>query len=339
LSTQDEKARYLELSGHLNSPIAFHPVFARITGSVKAALFLSQSFYWTWIALKLRGNGRFWKSAQEWEAETFLTREEQESCRRQLKGLGILREKYARLEHRMYFCIDLNHLCDLVVREASSPPLALGKKSNRQSGQSRMGDAGKSPISNRESFDWKRTETTTKSRRDFPRDFRPQKSENLEKNQTLSKSRKNRPDARGGNSSELRWRKLRDEITKAAQGKSMEIPRNDEAWNAIALPGPIGSEAFRKTWESRFADWTNQGWPTGKIEFEFWNQCRTYQIPMPEEFQSALVSAMRAEGIPFDFHMAEGLATESTGESNNSSLPTSASKTNHAVASSDFEEE
>lgn len=163
--------------------------------------------------------------------------------------------------------------------------------------------------------------------------------DSVPKKQTLSASRKNRADAPDGNPSAPRWQKLRGEITKAARDKSMEVPKSTEAWKALGLQGPVGQEYFRKTWESRFTEWANQGWTTGRIASEFWDKCRTYQIPMPEEFQSALVSAIRAEGIPFDFHMAEGRATESTSESNNSSLPTSASKTNHAVASSDFEEE
>jgi hypothetical protein len=337
VSTQDQKALYVELAGRLNSPIAFHPVFARITGSVKAALFLPQSYYWTYVALKQRGDGWFWKSAEEWQVETCLTREEQESCRRQLKGLGILREKYARLRHRMYFCIDLDCLCDLVVQDASSPQLPFGKKSNRQSGQSRMGDAAKSPISSRKSFDWNRTETTAKSRRDSPRDFRPEKRENLEKKQALKASRKDHADERGGNGSDPHWRKLRDENAEMGNGKSMEIAEDSEAWKALGLQGPIGSLVLSKSWESRFTEGANLGWPTGKIASEFLVKCRAYRIELPEEFESALVSAIRAEGIPFRPHLEEDPANVIANERNNSILASSATEGIDAAESTNIE--
>src|SRR5690242_16310848 len=72
-------------------PIAFHRCFVRLTGSVNAALLLSQAVYWS-----NRTNdpeGWFHKSMDEWEEETGLTRHEQDKAREILRGTGFWNEK------------------------------------------------------------------------------------------------------------------------------------------------------------------------------------------------------------------------------------------------------
>ena len=64
----------------LDRPIAYHRVFVTLTGSVKAAILLSQATYWQKRARQ--ADGWWYKSAEEWEEETGLTRREQETARR-----------------------------------------------------------------------------------------------------------------------------------------------------------------------------------------------------------------------------------------------------------------
>lgn len=64
----------------LDRPIAYHRVLATLTGSVKAAVLLSQALYWQKRAKQ--PDGWWYKSADEWEDETGLTRREQETARR-----------------------------------------------------------------------------------------------------------------------------------------------------------------------------------------------------------------------------------------------------------------
>lgn len=69
----------------LDRPIAFHPVFATLTGSVSAGVMLSQAVYWS-----LRTNdpdGWFYKSREDWTTETALSRWEQESARKALRAV------------------------------------------------------------------------------------------------------------------------------------------------------------------------------------------------------------------------------------------------------------
>jgi hypothetical protein len=64
----------------LQPPIAFHRVFVTLTGSATSGLFLSQAWYWT-IHNRDDREGWFYKSREDWLAETGLTRYEQETAR------------------------------------------------------------------------------------------------------------------------------------------------------------------------------------------------------------------------------------------------------------------
>lgn len=68
-------------------PIVFNPDVARIVGSIKAGLFISQILYWS-----DKGKNPDWiyKTIQEFEEETTLTRREQDNAIKKLKALGIL---------------------------------------------------------------------------------------------------------------------------------------------------------------------------------------------------------------------------------------------------------
>ena len=70
----------MKISQLLDRPIAYHKVFVTLTGSVKAAIMLSQALYWQPRAKQ--SDGWWYKSAEEWEDETGLTRREQEQARK-----------------------------------------------------------------------------------------------------------------------------------------------------------------------------------------------------------------------------------------------------------------
>lgn len=72
-------------------PIAFHRVFVTLTGSVKAAVLLSQAVYWQKRAKQ--ADGWWHKTADEWTEETGLTKREQDTARREC-------EKYLKTDLR-----------------------------------------------------------------------------------------------------------------------------------------------------------------------------------------------------------------------------------------------
>lgn len=89
-------------------PISYHKCLAEICGSVTAGVMLSQMIYWT---PRTTDNDRwFYKSMDEWQEETALTRTEQESARKKLKSLGILEEKKEGVPCKLFFRINLKQL-------------------------------------------------------------------------------------------------------------------------------------------------------------------------------------------------------------------------------------
>jgi DNA-binding protein Fis len=89
----------------LSRPIAYHRIFATIGGGAKAGLFLSQGFYWTNIQDEHapEADGWFWKTQADWQIETGLTRDEQETARARLIKRRLMREELRGLPAKLYF--------------------------------------------------------------------------------------------------------------------------------------------------------------------------------------------------------------------------------------------
>lgn len=95
-------------------PIAYHKCFADISGSVVAAVMLSQSVYWT-KTLPPEKDGWFYKTAAEWQEETGMTRSEQENARRKLKTIGVLQEKKEGVPCKLYYRINVLAIRELIL--------------------------------------------------------------------------------------------------------------------------------------------------------------------------------------------------------------------------------
>jgi hypothetical protein len=108
----------------MDRPIAFHRCFVDLTGSVTAALFLSQAVDWQhWLPKEAGG---WWhKTREDWTEETGLSRREQESARRKLRQLGVLEEQRTGAPARLLYRVNrqqLNALLNAMMR--GSAPLA-----------------------------------------------------------------------------------------------------------------------------------------------------------------------------------------------------------------------
>ena len=93
----------------LDRPIAYHRCFVTLTGSVTAAVLLSQAVYWSRRTAEGNG-GWFWKTGADWEEETGLTRYEQEGARKTLRSLGFWEEEKRGIPARLWFRLDLVQL-------------------------------------------------------------------------------------------------------------------------------------------------------------------------------------------------------------------------------------
>jgi len=103
----------------LDRPIAYHRCFVTLTGSVTAAVLLSQAVYWS--RRTAEGNERwFWKTSSDWEEETGLSRREQDTARGILRGLGFWEEAKRGIPARLWFRLDLEQLEQLLTSEKTS---------------------------------------------------------------------------------------------------------------------------------------------------------------------------------------------------------------------------
>jgi hypothetical protein len=116
----------------LDRPIAYHRCFVTLTRSVKAAVMLSQAVYWQ--PRSKQEDGWWYKTAEEWQEETGLSRHEQEKARKDC-------EKYLKSDLRgvpatLYWHVDEEALREDLLGENSetslpeSGKLDLPKQSN-----------------------------------------------------------------------------------------------------------------------------------------------------------------------------------------------------------------
>lgn len=149
----------------LDRTVAFHPVFVDLTGSVAAALLLSQSVYWQ---NRASGDGWWWKTAAEWQEETRLSRHEQDSARRLLRRHPWWAEDRRGVPAKNYFRVDLDLLLEALSQISLEKPQFAGKRQSRlpePSNQDARKTAGKfaenrQSISNNTSKITKETTTT-----------------------------------------------------------------------------------------------------------------------------------------------------------------------------------
>lgn len=76
--------------------VTFHRAFVDIGGSINAALLLSNAIYWT-NRLPAERDGWFYKTKEEWEKETGLSRKEQDRARQQLIERGLLEVRRSKI--------------------------------------------------------------------------------------------------------------------------------------------------------------------------------------------------------------------------------------------------
>ena len=117
----------------LSSPVAYYAVFAKIGGGVTAGVFLSQLVYWT--GKGKQADGWVWKSAEDMEDETGLTRNEQETARRNLKARGLIDERLAGVPATLHFRVNLDAIMAAVAQFGEKCQSGLAKSDKPDSGK------------------------------------------------------------------------------------------------------------------------------------------------------------------------------------------------------------
>src|SRR5262249_351774 len=99
--------------------VAYQRALARAVGSHSAGLLLSQLWYWS-ERLPAERDGWFWKTQDEIEEETVMTRWEQETARRKLRELGLLEEAKRGVPAKLWFRINRTAVVRLLHDKAAS---------------------------------------------------------------------------------------------------------------------------------------------------------------------------------------------------------------------------
>lgn len=99
----------------LGRHIAFHRRLVDLTTSVKAALLLSQTIYWTRHGRDVATSGGwFFKTTEQWEMETGLTVKEQATAREVLRKLAVLNEQRIGVPAKLHFRLAADRLAALL---------------------------------------------------------------------------------------------------------------------------------------------------------------------------------------------------------------------------------
>lgn len=99
----------------LDRPIAFQRAFLGFGAGVTGALLLSQAFYWS----KRTSDAEKWfyKSREEWEEETGLSRYEQEGARKNLVKSGVLEEKKKGVPCKLFYRVNIRIMLAVLLGE------------------------------------------------------------------------------------------------------------------------------------------------------------------------------------------------------------------------------
>lgn len=121
VSSQRAGTAPAELISLLDRPIAYHSCLARVAGGVTAGVMLSQAIYWQRRAPGGRG-GWWYKTMEDWQEETAMSRAELETARRRLRQLSVLEEERRGVPARIFYRLDLPLLGELLLGAAAKPP-------------------------------------------------------------------------------------------------------------------------------------------------------------------------------------------------------------------------
>lgn len=136
-----------------DKPIAFNRHYVALGCGINGALMLSQMVYWS-KRTKDR-NGYFYKTQEEWEDETGLTRREQETARKKLRELGFSSECKRGVPCKVHFKVERDSLYKALIKLAQISHSSMAESAKLECTNPPNSDVGK-----RQSNTENTTETT-----------------------------------------------------------------------------------------------------------------------------------------------------------------------------------
>jgi hypothetical protein len=150
-------SHYSTLKG-LGRAIAYFPQLGIHLGNPLAGIFLSQLVYWH---DKTDCELGVYKTSDEWQKETGLTYSHQKTARKLLKDLGILSETEKRLEHKLYFKLNIEAFDEWFEKCINSDQNRESKTVNPRTRNPTFGDELEQHSGMKESFSRGEAESTS----------------------------------------------------------------------------------------------------------------------------------------------------------------------------------
>jgi len=91
-------------------PIAFMPIYAKISGSISSGLLLSQLCYWA----KVMRYKEFYKIDRELMEETTLTERQIRTSKNNLKKLGLISTKLKGIPAKLYYTVNIDKIIEIL---------------------------------------------------------------------------------------------------------------------------------------------------------------------------------------------------------------------------------
>jgi DnaD/phage-associated family protein len=158
------------LTALLTRPIALHPIFVQITGSLTAGVLLSQAYYWS--QRTTLPDGWFYKTQAEWTDETYLSRKEIETARRKLRQCDFWNEDLRKADGAptVHYKLDMDKLGQAILAFAQNSELHQSDNSNCTNREYRI-----APIGQNINIDYKQRlqAETTKQQQQQPEKTNP----------------------------------------------------------------------------------------------------------------------------------------------------------------------
>ena len=142
----------------LGPPIAFHRCLVPVSGSITAALMLSQAIYWS--PRTDDPEGWFYKTRDQWMKETSMGRWEQEAARKLLVNRGLMEEKRVGMPAKLHYRVNFDRLEDACADLMAVPPPTGRSGRRRPVGQSTANKAATLPPTLTENTSETTSETT-----------------------------------------------------------------------------------------------------------------------------------------------------------------------------------
>jgi hypothetical protein len=111
-------------------PISFYPVLRKISGSIPSALLLQQLLYW-WDK---KDGEELYKTIEDIERETSLSRDEQSTAIKRLKSKGFISVKLMGVPAKRHFVVDVDMVEKAVIQFAATPQTSLRQPRKQDSG-------------------------------------------------------------------------------------------------------------------------------------------------------------------------------------------------------------